>query len=180
MSASRNAVRNDGLGAVEAMLVSATRQAPIDVLPSFTDVEQIVRVLAYAELRAIMLAWARVPVRHPAELVRGAIDATVAEVGAGAAAAAGFGQRLCNAIRGETERTFRAAIAKAGPPPWCRAIGPGQLGEPDGLEAVFHTAGLLAGDVRGDDARTLSIAVALTDYVRSRRRARRTGDTTPP
>jgi hypothetical protein len=151
-------------------------QGGIDSLASFTDVEEIVRALAYAELRAIMLAWARVPVRHPSELVRGAIDRVVAE----GACAAGFGQRLRDAIRSETTSALLEAVAKAGPNPWHRPLGSGQLGDADGLEVVFHEAGELAGRVRGNDSRTLSTAVALTDYVRTRRRARPARGTTPP
>ncbi|MCL4225595.1 MAG: hypothetical protein KJZ91_14130 [Myxococcales bacterium] len=148
----------------------------IDALASFTDVEEIVRALAYAELRAIMLAWARVPVRHPSELVRVAIDRVVAE----GACARGFGQRLRDAIRAETASALMEAIGRAGPVPWHRPLAPGQLGEAAGLEVIFDEAGELAGRVRGNDPRVLSTAVALTDYVRSRRRARLARGTTPP
>jgi hypothetical protein len=147
-----------------------------DALASFTDVQEIVRSLAYAELRAIMLAWARVPVRHPSELVRAAIDRVVAD----GSSTRAFGQRIREAIRTETSRALMAAIAKTGPVPWHRPLAPGQLGEAAGLEVVFHQAGELAGRVRGEDSRVLSTAVALTDYVRSRHRARVARETTPP
>lgn len=147
-----------------------------NALASFSDVEEIVRALAYAELRAIMLAWARVPVRHPSELVRAAIDRLVAE----GSSTIAFGQRLRDAIRTETASELMAAIAKTGPVPWHRPLAPGQLGEARGLEVVFHEAGELAGRVRGSDPRVLSTAVALTDYVRSRRRSRLARGTTPP
>lgn len=152
-----------------------------DSLASFAVMEEIVRALAYAELRAIMLAWAHVPVRHPAELVRAALDQLVGKVDAVDGhdlTVAEFGQRLRDAIRAETASAFGAAIAKTGPVPWQRSLAPGQLGEADGLELVFHQAGELAGRVRGDDSRTLSTAVALTDYLRSLRRARLATGTT--
>lgn len=148
----------------------------IDALASFTDVEEMVRALAYAELRAIMLAWARVPVLHPSELVRVAIDRLVAE----GSSAVAFGQRIREAIRAETSSALMAATARTGPVPWHRPLAPGQLGEAAGLEVVFHEAGELAGRVRGNEPRVLSTAVALTDYVRSRRRARWSRETTTP
>jgi hypothetical protein len=150
-------------------------ESAIDPLASFADLGEIVRALAYAELRAIMLAWAHVPARHPAELVRSALDQIILEVSTAGTRdfpLPNVGQRLRDEIRAETATAFRAAIAKAAPAHWSRSLAPGQLGDADGLEVVFHEAGEAAGRVRGDDARTLSTAVALTEYVRARRRAR--------
>lgn len=152
-----------------------SRQETMDPPGSFAVLGEIVRALAYAELRAIMLAWARVPVPHPAQLVRGAVDQIVSmanTVGTHDLTVAEIGRRLRDAIRAETASAFRAAIAKAGPVPWRRSLAAGQLGEADGLEVVFHEAGELAGQVRADDPRTLSTAVTLTDYLRMRRRGR--------
>lgn len=156
--------------------------APLHSLASFADLGEIVRALAYAELRAILLAWAHVPVRHPTELVRGAIDRVIdpSAIDARELAGAAFGQRLREIIRAETASAFRAAIAKSGPVPWQRSLAPGQLGEADGLEAIFHRAGELAGEVRGDDPRTISAAIGLTDYVRAYRRRRLARGTVPP
>ncbi len=150
-----------------------SRLETTDPLASCAVLGEIVRALAYAELRAILLAWARVPVRHPAEMVRSALDVLAAEVtatGMCEATVVEVGQRLRDQIRVETARAYQAAVAKVGPVPWRQSLAPGQLGDADGLEAIFHEAGELAGRVRGDDARTLSAAVALTDYLRARRR----------
>lgn len=178
MSCPQDSDRYDAMSIVEptsAQEAKAT-SVPLDSLASFTDIEGIVRALAYAELRAIMLAWARVPVRHPSELVRVAIDRVVAD----SASAVGFCERIRDAIRSETASALMEAIARTGPIPWHRPLAPGQLGEADGLEIVFHEAGDLAGHVRGNDRRVLSTAVALTDYVRSRRRAHLARGTTTP
>ena len=159
-----------------------SRPETIDPLASFAVLGEIVQALAYAELRAIMLAWAHVPVRHPMELVRGAVDQVIGEVsavGSPELTVTDVGQRLREAIRSETATAFRAAITKTGPVPWHRSLAPGQLGEADGLEVVFHEAGELAGRVRADDPRTLSTAVALTDYLRARRRRSQLGTTSP-
>ena len=149
-----------------------SRPETTDPLASCAVLGEIVRALAYAELRAILLAWARVPVRHPAEMVRSALDALTAEMNATGtceATVVEVGQRLRDQIRVETARAYQAAVAKVGPVPWRQSMAPGQLGDADGLEAIFHEAGELAGRIRGDDARTLSAAVALTDYLRARR-----------
>lgn len=181
MSCPQDSDRYEALGTTEPTASPAPPEGvTLDPLASFTDVEQLVRALAYAELRAVMLAWARVPVRHPTELVRGAIDAIVSEVETpGCELPDGFGQRIRDAIRAETASALMEAIVKAGPMPWHRPLALGQLGDAAGLETVFHEAGELAGRVRGNDPRVLSAAVSLTDYVRSRGRARPAHRTTP-
>jgi len=138
-------------------------------LASFTSVEEMLRSLAYAELRAIMLSWARVTVRAPADLVRAAIDATMA----GTPPAKGwsarvFGQRVRDTIRSETSAALQHAARKAGPVPWDRPLAPGQHGDSEGLELIFHQAGELAGQIRAHEPRSLSTAVGLVDYVRAR------------
>jgi hypothetical protein len=151
-------------------------------MAAFTDVGEIMRTLAYAELRAVMLAWARVPARHPAELVRAAIDLSLAAPSAELACASGsYGEGLRATIRSETRNAFSEATRRAGPIPWQRAVAPGQLGEADGLEVIFHEAGETAARVRASDPRMLSTAVALTDYIRARARTRiRAHETTTP
>mgnify|MGYP000959206663 CR=1 FL=1 len=136
---------------------------------TYTDVEEILRTLAYAELRAVMLAWARVPARDPVELVRAAIDRVLA---AAPRISTCFGETLRDALRSETAAAFDQAIRKAGPIPWQRSVAPGQVGEAAGLEIIFHEAGEAAARIRANDPRMLSIAVALTDYVREHARAR--------
>lgn len=150
-------------------------------MASFTDVGEILRTLAYAELRAVMLAWARVPARHPAELVRAAIDLSLTEPGSRfARASTSYGEGLRATIRSETRTAFSEATRRAGPVPWQRAVAPGQLGEAEGLELIFHEAGETAARVRASDPRMLSTAVALTDYIRARARLGiRAHETTP-
>ena len=149
------------------------KDTKIDPLAAFRDVEAILRTLAYAELRAVMLAWARVPTRHPSELVRGAIDRAVAEWSASPVSVCTFGETLRAVIRSETARAFHEAVRRAGPVPWERALAPGQIGDAAGIEIIFHEAGDVAARVRANDPRMLSTAVALTDYVRAHARAQR-------
>ncbi len=142
-------------------------------LASFTSVDEMLRALAYAELRAIMLSWARVTVRSPADLVRAAIDAAMtATPPAKGWSARVFGQRVRNTIRSETSDALLHAARKAGPVPWDRPLAPGQHGDSEGLELIFHEAGELAGQIRAHEPRSLSTAVGLVDYVRARARVR--------
>jgi hypothetical protein len=156
-----------------AGVVASHEPAAYALLSSFTSVEEMLRTLAYAELRAIMLAWARVPVRAPADLVRAAIDTTL-DAGAPPNSwyAPIFGQCVRDTIRTETADAPLHAARKAGPVPWARPLAPGQHGDSEGLELIFHEAGEIAGRVRAHEPRSLSTAVGLTDYVRANARAR--------
>jgi hypothetical protein len=156
---------------------SLDEDVPIDPLASYADLGEIARTHAYAQLRAIMLAWAHVPVRDPTELVRGAIDQVVSSHDV---SATDVGQRLRDTIRAETASAFREAIAKACLVSWRRSLAPRQLDDADLIELAFHDAGELAGRVRGEDPRILSAAVGLTDYLRARQRARLANGVTAP
>jgi hypothetical protein len=167
----RSLSRIDEKAAMTDQQCDIDRTETLEAMASFTDVEDILRTLAYAELRAVMLAWARVPSRHPSELVRGAIDQRLAEASTTAAFSSGsFGEMLRETIRSETAVAFVEAARKAGPVPWQRTLAPGQLGEASGLEIIFHEAGEAAARIRANDPRMLSVAVGLTEYIRARAR----------
>jgi hypothetical protein len=157
---------------------SETQSSPasasrLESMAAFTDVGEVLRTLAYAELRAVMLAWARVPSRDPAELVRSAIDVSLSDASEHFAhGSESYGEHLRGTIRSETRRAFREATRRAGPFPWQYSVAPGQLGEAEGLEIIFHEAGETAARIRANDPRMLSTAVALTDYVRAHARTR--------
>ncbi|MBE7448951.1 MAG: hypothetical protein HS111_08655 [Kofleriaceae bacterium] len=142
-------------------------------LAPYSDVTQLVRALAYAELRAVMLAWAgadRDGVRRtPVELVRTAIErALPANKPPWHPDAPSFGASLRGLIRTETAGALFRLAREATSTSWERPLAAGQLGDVPGLEVVFHHAGELAGDVRGNDPRSLAAAVLLTDQARDR------------
>ena len=136
---------------------------------TYTSVEEMLRTLAYAELRAVMVSWARGPVRAPDELVRAAVDHAVADnKPLWHPDATAFGQHLRGLIRTETAGVLFRLSRALGPSPWDRPLAPGQLGDVPGMEVIFHLAGEAAGEVRASEPRSLSTAVLLADYVRSR------------
>lgn len=135
----------------------------------YSSVEQMVRTLAYAELRAVMLSWARGPQRAAADLVRSAVDHAIADdKPLWHPDATAFGQHLRGLIRTETAGLLFRLARPSGSGSWDGALAPGQVGDVPGLEVIFHMAGESAGDVRATEPRSRSTAVLLTDYVRTR------------
>jgi hypothetical protein len=145
-----------------------TRQV-LHVLREYRAVDEMVRVLAYAEMRSVMLAWARVPIRQPVALVRWAVDRAMPM---GAAPWLGgessFAAHCRQTIQQETSALFRAIARTRGPHPWQLPVAPGQVGDIDGLDAIFHAGAVAAGDVRIGDPRLTSLAYMLVDFVRQR------------
>lgn len=125
-------------------------------------IEQTLALLAYAELRAILLAWAGVRTWDPAMRSRCIVARLLAEGGVGDLTA-----RAQAALRAESQALLVPAILRAAPWPFDKIIGHGQIGSTDGLELIFHAAGRCAAAYRGNDPRLLSLAVSLADFVRS-------------
>jgi hypothetical protein len=125
------------------------------------SVEMMVRTVAYAEVRAVMLAWTGTRSWNPALRARAAVARALAE-GAGAE----LPERAQQLLRGESQELLAPALRRAAPWPFDQTIGCGQIGTTDGLEQIFHAAGKIAGAYRGNDVRCLSLAVSLADFVR--------------
>lgn len=121
-----------------------------------------VAIVAYAELRAIMLGWAGCsgwdPITRAWAATRNAVKAPSR---AGVVAVA---QRL---LRDDTRLLLDSAIRRAGPWPFDRTVGPGQIGALVGIEAIFHDAACSAIAHRADDRRVLSTAIGLADLIHS-------------
>jgi len=127
-------------------------------------VEDMFAVLVYAEVRAIMLAWAG---------IRGtAVDAvesarrTVVELATTwRGGRRGFVAEARTRLREASRQTLAAVVERTSLWPFRRAP-PGAVGSLDGLEAVFHDAGVHAVAHREHDRHLLAAAVSLTELVR--------------
>lgn len=120
-------------------------------------------VVAYAEIRAIWLAWAGTRSWNPAMRARAAVARALAE----GVAAVELADRAQQILRGESHDVLLSANRRTPPWPFDQTIGCGQIGTTDGLEQIVHAAGKIAGAYRGNDVRCLALAVSLSDFVRS-------------
>jgi hypothetical protein len=150
----------------------ATHTAEID-LATECRVEDVLAIVAYAEMRAVMLGWAGIPARDPRELARAAAIGAINEARSGTGDGSTLAARAIEQIRAETATALAQAGAKLGPFPWDRIIGRGQIGSLEGMERVFHDAGELASRHRAHDVRALAAAVSLTDALHARVRGHR-------
>ncbi|MBE7454808.1 MAG: hypothetical protein HS111_39840 [Kofleriaceae bacterium] len=150
------------------MITHASSITPEDLHP-YSDLGEMARTLAYAELRAVMVARVGNRRRAPAELVRTAIDVVL---GPGKPAwhwtPRSFGAHLREVIRAETGLAVLLSSLDA-------AILAREHGEPPppaldtrALDATFHLAGELAGKLRVLDPRGAAVVAALTDHARDR------------
>lgn len=135
---------------------------------TYADAVELARVVAYAEARAIMLAWAGDASHEAADLARNAIFATLAESKeCWHPNAQAFGTHLRGLIRTLTAgKLFR--LGRRGEATGKNALAPGQHGDLPGIEVIFHKAGEEAGAVRLNEPRTMASAKALADYATSR------------
>jgi hypothetical protein len=124
-------------------------------------VEQMLSIVAYAEVRAVLLAWAGTRSWNPALRARSAVASVLAEEGATA-----LPVRAMERLRHESQALLAPALRRQAPWPFDQAIGAGQIGTTDGLEQIFHAAGKVAAAYRGNDVRCLSLAVSLAELVR--------------
>jgi hypothetical protein len=125
-------------------------------------VEQTLAIVAYAEMRAIFLAWAGVRGWDPAPRVWCAVRQVLAEGGELVSIQA----RAQSVLRDESRMALESARRRAGPWPFDRTVAYGQIGSLDGLEESFHDAAMRASSHRADDPRLLALAVSLADFAR--------------
>ena len=166
--------RHDQSGdrAGHARSAMGTQMEAID-LATDCRVEHVLAIIAYSEMRAVMLAWAGIPAREPRELARAAAIGVVDDVRSGSRVGSTLVTRVLDKVRAETGAALAQAKAKLGPFPWDRVIGRGQIGSLEGLERIFHDAGELAARHRAHDVRALAAAVSLTDTLHARVRGHR-------
>lgn len=124
-------------------------------------VEQMLAVVAYAELRAIFLVWAGIRTWDPAIRARGCVARALAD-----GVAEDIVEQAQGLLRDESRALLGPAIVRMAPWPYPQVLGHGQIGSTDGLEATFHAAGKLAAVHRGNDPRVMSLALSLADFVR--------------
>jgi hypothetical protein len=137
-------------------LIAATGAA--DMRRGHKMFDDAVAIIAYAEFRAIMLAWAGLPVWNPAVRARALVGMLLAEGGA-----CDLVERAQAALRAESQALL--SRRRLAPWPFDHAVGHGQVGNTDGLEAVFHIAAKAAGAYRGGDSRIVPLAINLADFV---------------
>ena len=126
-------------------------------------VDQMTAVAAYAEVRAVMLAWASVLDWDPVVQARAALaqvlDATPAHPD----------HLLVFAAQDQLRQDSNARLGPVFPGvrswPWDAPCGAGQIGSLAGLEAVFDHAGRVAALHRDGDPRMLSVALELAAHV---------------
>lgn len=151
---------------------AASGAAPADgdaaVLRRYSSVPEMVTVVAYVEVRAILLGWAGVPQPDPADLCRRAITSALDERrGLWHPSTAAFGAHVRGLLRGRTAAVLFRAAGRLGPVPWHQPLAIGQIGDVAGLEVIFHHAAEASATHRERDPRVLALAVSLTDYVRA-------------
>ncbi len=127
-------------------------------------VEQALAVVAYAEMRAIMLGWAQAGAWDPELRAWAAVHQAIEE---------GLNRdhvfpRASVVLRDDSRAVLDGVFRRAGPWPYDRKAGRGQIGSLEGLEKIFHDAGVRGATFRAEDSRLLSLAVQLADYVHRR------------
>ena len=142
---------------------------------TYSDARELLSTVAYAEVRAIMLAWAGLLREDPVALARRAIDA-VLRAGRRYPSARTFGEAVRGSLRSMTAAPLYRAARRLGAPPW-DTLGDGQLGDVAGLEFAFHLAADAAAIVRAKDPQVLAAAAARGDDVRTRLAPERKGGT---
>ena len=124
-------------------------------------VDQTLAIVCYAEVRAVLLAWAGLRSWDPAMRARSVVATLLAED-----AADELAERAVMMLREESQVLLQPVLRRTAPWPFDKTIGHGQIGSTEGLEAIFHAAGKVAPAYRGNDVRLLSLAVSLADFVR--------------
>ena len=126
-----------------------------------TLLEQAVAVVAYAEVRAILLSWAGArwdPITRAWAAVRDVLAY-------GGDAAADLVPRAQAVLRTDSRAMLEPIIARRASWPFRRTLAPGQIGSTDGVEQIFHRAAADAWVVRRDDPGTLVAAISLSDLI---------------
>lgn len=118
--------------------------------------EQAITILAYAEMRAILLGAAGNDRWNPALRARAAVAAAISS-----GATANLVDRSLTTLRQETADLLGTARRYTS----SEYIIRGQLGGIAGIEAVFHVAGKAAGPHRATDGRMAQIATSLSDFI---------------
>jgi hypothetical protein len=126
-----------------------------------TAVPDLLAVVAYAEMRAVMLAWAQTSAPDVRELAHRAMLHAVETRPARPIVAVAREH-----VRAVTSEALARTAARLGPWPWDRIVARGQLGTLDGVERCFHAAGEAAAQHRSHDVRVLAAAVTLADELR--------------
>ena len=140
-----------------------------------TLLEQAMAVVAYAEIRAILLAWAGArwdPVSRTRAAVRNLLEY------GGDTVASELVPRVQAALRTDSRAMLESLAAGRGAWPFRRTVAPGQIGSLDGIEQAFHQAAADAWRLRRDDAGTLLAAIGISDLIWNHLAATRKGTDT--
>ena len=131
----------------------------------YTDKVELRAIVAYAEARAIMLAWASL-LRDddPVILALRAVDVVFRARALRHPTAAAFGEE----VRATLRRMTAAALYRAGRRlAASETLGDGQVGDVPGIETMFQAAGEAAVSERANDPRIDAASAVLSDYVRT-------------
>jgi hypothetical protein len=138
------------------------KQALAVALPSPTPAEQhkqVLQLLAYAELRAILVAWAQGSPWNPIDETWLALRRTL-EDGL-TPGSPPFATRAAELLRDSSQQALEPAMRRGGPWPYNYTIGRGQVGCFAGIESVFDEAGRIAVWHHDGDLRLLRVAIQL-------------------
>lgn len=127
----------------------------------------LVRVVAYAEAMAILLAGLDVHVGVPEALVRQALDDTLTGVFPWSPLLGGVGAHLERHVRARLSSALLAAGRQRGRlrDPWAARLARAQVGDLRGLELVAHHAGEMAATFRSGDRDVRAAADRLAAHV---------------
>lgn len=142
------------------------------LLVPYSSLDHMSAVVAYAEARSIMLAWATsAPGRDALDLARRAVDHALAPTkGLWHPSADVFAHHVQKHIRSFTASQLFRIARKAGDSSWAAQLAPGQVGDVPGVELMFHEMGDRGTAARRHDSRVRHAAQALADHARSRAR----------
>lgn len=132
--------------------------------------EQMVDLIAYAEVRALVAGGLGVRVEPPEVLARAALEVTLQREPPirgvpWSPSPDTFVEQLRAHVRATTARAMLERARERGVG---ALLSPAQVGSLDGIEVLSHLAGEQAGPIRENDGSTVSKAIDLADFARAR------------
>ncbi|MBE7524658.1 MAG: hypothetical protein HS109_20145 [Burkholderiales bacterium] len=131
---------------------------------------QMVDLIAYAEIRAVVAAGLGARVEPPEVLARSALEITLMrEPPIRGVPWSPSPDTFVDQLRAHVRAlTSRALLERARERGIGALLSPAQVGSLDGIEMLSHIAGEQAGSIRENDGSTVSKAIELADFARAR------------
>lgn len=132
--------------------------------------EQMVDLIAYAEVRALVTAGLGARIEPPEVLARAALEITLQrEPPIRGVPWSPSPNTFVDQLRAHVRSlTSRAMFERARERGVGALLSPAQVGSLDGIEVLSHFAGEQAGSIRENDGSTISKAIELADFARAR------------